>query len=215
MNLISLNTIATDDFERSSLGANWEIAYPTGGDAAQVQILGNSDLGMTAGAQAFFLVDWVANTFSDNQFSTAVISSETTMVSGNTVWAFQVYVRRRLSDGARYGFGYDNDPSQPQYQRWYIKYDGVPNIDVRYFGLSNIVPLSQAPKPGDTLRIEVVGYTVLGYFNDVLVLTATDTDPTKIASGRPGLASRIATGNSSNPSDVKIWESFTAGNIIT
>ena len=45
-------------------------------------------------------------------------------------------------------------------------------------------PATETPQPGDTLRVEVEGYTLRGYLNGVLVLEAEDTDPTKIAEER-------------------------------
>lgn len=207
-----------DNFERASLGSNWEIAYPTGGDAAQVQILGSSDLGMAAGNQAFFLVDWIANTFSADQYAEAVISPE---VPTSPAWAHQPYVRRNfgVSPAPRYGFGYSNDPNQPtEYQRWYFKYDGVATPDTRYFGLTAVDTVN-VPQPGDTLRVEIVGYTLRGYWRPVatgtwqLMTEATDTDATKIANGRPGLCARLADGNSSLATTTKVWESFGAGNM--
>lgn len=193
----------TDDFERARLGSNWEVVYPTGGDKAQVQILGNSDLGMVAGNQAFFLADWVGNRFSADQYCEATPTAE-----APAGWAYMVYVRRRASDGARYGFGFDNDPSQPNSGDWIFKYDGVPGPQTRVFASAKA---ATAPKLGDTLRVEVVGYALKGYLNGELVLEGTDTDPSKIASGQPGLAARLATGNGTLGADAKVWESFAAG----
>ena len=195
----------SDDFERATLGSKWEVVYPTGADKAQVQILANSDLGMLKGNQAFFLIDWVGNTFSADQYCEA-----TTAQDAPAGWAYMVYVRRRTSDGARYGFVYDNDPSQPNYGDWIFKYDGVPGPQTRVFAS---VKATTIPKLGDTLRVEIVGYTLKGYLNGGLVLQATDTDATKIASGRPGLASRLATGNGSLGVDSKVWEAFAAGDL--
>jgi hypothetical protein len=194
-----------DEFERATLGSKWEVVYPTGADKAQVQILADSDLGMLKGNQAFFLIDWVGNTFSADQYCEA-----TTAQDAPAGWAYMVYVRRRTSDGARYGFVYDNDPSQPNYGDWIFKYDGVPGPQTRVFAS---VKATTIPKPGDTLRVEIVGYTLKGYLNGGIVLQATDTDATKIADGRPGLASRLATGNGSLGVDSKVWEAFAAGDL--
>jgi hypothetical protein len=192
----------SDDFERATLGSKWEVVYPTGADKAQVQILANSDLGMLKGNQAFFLIDWVGNTFSADQYCEATPAQD-----APAGWAYMVYVRRRTSDGARYGFVYDNDPSQPNYGDWIFKYDGVPGPQTRVFAS---VKATTIPKLGDTLRVEIVGYTLKGYLNGGLVLQATDTDATKIANGRPGLAARLATGNASLGVDSKVWEAFAA-----
>jgi hypothetical protein len=193
----------TDDFERAGLGSNWEVAYPTGGDAAQVRILGDSDLGMAQGNQAFFLIDWVGDTFSADQYCEATISPD-----APAGWAYMVYVRRQTSNGARYGFVYDDDMSQPNYGDWIFKYDGVAGPETRVFASTAAVT---TPEPGDTLRVEIVGYTLKGYLNGQLVLEATDTDATKIANGRPGLAARLSTGNGTLSLDSKVWESFAAG----
>jgi hypothetical protein len=195
----------SDDFERATLGSKWEVVYPTGADKAQVQILANSDLGILKGNQAFFLIDWVGNTFSADQYCEA-----TTAEDAPAGWAYMVYVRRRTSDGARYGFVYDNDPSQPNYGDWIFKYDGVPGPQTRVFAS---VKATTIPKPGDTLRVEIVGHTLKGYLNGGLVLQATDTDATKIANGRPGLAARLASGNASLGVDSKVWEAFAAGDL--
>jgi hypothetical protein len=69
------------------------------------------------------------------------------------------------------------------------------------------------PAPGDVLRIEVVGYELRGYKNKSLVMTAVDTDASKITGGAPGLAARWATGNGSTASDVKVWESWCGGSL--
>lgn len=200
----------TDNFERASLGANWDVLF--GG--AQVQILGSSDLGMVAGANRFFLVNWVGNDFNDDQYSEAVISSEQPT---SPIWQNAPYVRRRASDAARYQFSYDNDP-QLQYQRWTFKYDGVATEFTRYFAVSDVDTVN-VPAPGDGLRIEVRGYDFRGLWKPAatgiwqLMLTATDTDASKIASGRPGLAARDASGNGTLAADTKVWESFGAGNL--
>jgi len=67
--------------------------------------------------------------------------------------------------------------------------------------------------PGDTLCVEVVGYTLRGYLNGALVLEGTDTDAQEIADGVPGLAARWANGNTSTSVNVKVWESWADGSI--
>jgi len=196
---------ASDDFERATLGSNWFISFPTSG--AQVQILGNSDLGMTAGPQGFFLANWVGTTFAADQYCEAVIPLD---VAPN--WAHQVYVRRRSSDAARYGFGFDNDSTQVQYyKKWYFKYDGVAGPQTRYFGVVDSGP--QAPQPGDTLRVEIVGFTLRGYWNGRLMTSATDTVAGRIINGVPGLAARVANGNQAITQNAKVWESWRGGTL--
>ena len=207
-------TLVADDFERASLGSSWTVRFPVPdnggpGGAAQNGILGSSDLGTTNGANSFSIVERTGETFAANQFAEGRISTDAV----TAVWSFQAFVRRDNGTGARYGFHYDNDPTQGPYGRWCIKYDGVASNLTRVIAQS-AVDFVNVPQPGDTLRIEVVGYTINAYWNGALLLSATDTDSTKIASGRPGLASRIANfGDGTNPTTSKNWESFAAGDL--
>lgn len=194
----------TDDFERATLGGNWTIVYPPAPND-QVRIIGASDLGMGPGTQGFFLVNRTAPVFAADQFCEGTIPTDVT-----AGWAHQVYVRWRASDRARYGFGYNNDPNQASFGDWYFKYDGVPTAQTRYFATT---PATVTPQPGDTIRLEIRGYTLRGYLNGTMVLEATDTDATKIADGPPGLAARWANGNTSTAIDVRVWESWAAGSL--
>jgi hypothetical protein len=194
----------TDDFERTSLGPNWEVVYPVPPND-QVRIVGDSDLGMGPGQFGFFLVDRIAPVFGADQFGEATIPTDVT-----AGWAHQVYVRRRASDGARYGFGYDNDPGQPNFGDWYFKYDGVPGPQTRMFVTA---PATVTPVPGDTIRVEIRGYTLRGYLNGALVLEGTDTDASRIADGVPGLAARWAIGAMPTTSTAIVWESWAGGSL--
>lgn len=202
----------SDDFERASLGSNWTVRFPVPdnggpGGAAQNGIIGSSDLGTTNGANSFSIVERTAETFAADQYAEGRISSE----ANTSTWAFQIFGRRRSSDGARYGFHYDNDPTQIPYGRFCIKYDGVASNLTRVIA-QGPVDFVNVPQPGDALRIEIRGYTIRALWNGIVVLEATDTDASKIASGRPGLASRIADfGDGSNPTTAKNWEAFAAG----
>jgi hypothetical protein len=195
-----------DDFERQMLGGNWAVIFPQSPND-QVRIIGSSDLGMGAGPQGFFLVNWRGSTFGGDQFCEATIPLDV-----NPNWLHQVYVRWRSSDRARYGFGYAGDPNQSVYGNWIFKYDGVPTQQTRIVGqvLANAVT---PPVAGDTLRVEIVGFELRGYKNGTLVMTATDTDSTKISSGETGLAARWANGNQSTNTDVKVWESWSGGSM--
>lgn len=197
----------TDDFERATLGGDWAIIFPPPPNDTQVQIFDNSDLGMGPGPQGFFLVNWRGTTLDADQFSEATIPLDV-----NVDWIHQVYVRWRSSDGARYGFGYAGDPGQGVFGNWIFKYDGVPGPQTRVFAQTP-ADVVTPPVAGDTLRVEVVGYELRGYKNGMLVLTATDTDPSKIADGEPGLAARWATGNQQTNADSKVWESWTGGSL--
>lgn len=195
-----------DDFERSELGPNWAVIFPPPPNDDQVQIIDDSDLGMGPGPQGFFLVNWRGSEFTPDQFCEATIPEDVT-----DGWAHQVYVRWREDDGARYGFGYNNDPGQTQFGNWYFKYDGVPSAETRVFATADAGGVT--PQPGDTIRVEVEGYTLRGYFNGDLVLEATDEDPSKIAAGEVGLAARWATGNQSTDVSAKVWESWSGGDL--
>jgi hypothetical protein len=196
-----------DDFERASLGSNWTIAYPTSGN--QVQIIDDGVLGMAPGPQGFFLVNWTGSVFAADQYSEVVIPLDAT-----PGWAYQPYVRWRSSDRARYGFGLDNDPNQPQYyDKWYFKFDGVAGSETRMFGLVDNTTGRQ-PGPGDRLRVEIRGYTLYGYWNGQLMTTATDTATNRIADGVPGMAARVANGNQSITQPAKVWESWAGGSLL-
>jgi hypothetical protein len=75
------------------------------------------------------------------------------------------------------------------------------------------VAATDVPLPGDTIRVEVEGYTLRGYHNGQLVLEAEDTDATKIAEGDTGLAARWATGNMGTDQAAKVWESWAGGSL--
>gem|GEM_PF-2387025 len=194
--------VASDDFERASLMTNWTVVYPP--DGSQVKIVGSSDLGMGPGPLGFFLVNWTGTTFEADQFCEAKVPADAT-----PGWAYMVYVRWRATDAARYGFAYDSDPSQPQFGTWIFKYDGVPSSQTRVFAS---VP-GPAIQPGDTVRVEIRGYTLRGFLNGNLIMEATDTDATRIANGVPGLAARWSNGNTRTDVDVMVWESWSGGSL--
>lgn len=193
---------ACDDFERAQLGANWATRYDPD---SQVAILDSSDLGMEAGGFGFFLINWTADDFGPDQYCEATIPLDAT-----PGWVYMVYVRWRASDAARYGFAYNGDMGQASYDNWIFKYDGVPSNETRVFAQA---PAAAPVQPGDTIRVEVEGYTLRGYHNGNLVLMATDTDSTKIADGETGLAARWATGNQGTLMPAKVWESWAGGEL--
>ena len=203
---MSMGDMQQDDFEAQMLSGNWQVIFPPPPNT-QVQILDGSDLGMGPGPQGFFLVNWVGTSFAADQFCEATIPLDV-----NPDWLHQVYVRWRAADGARYGFHYNGDPGQPGFGNWAFKYDGVPSAQTRVIAEVPAVAVPP-PGPGDTLRIEVQGYELRGYKNGVLVLTETDTDPSKIADGQVGLAARWATGNQGTSAPAKVWESWAGGSL--
>lgn len=198
----SVDTI-TDDFERPTLGPNWMVVYPPPPNT-QVQVVGG-DVGMGPGPEGFFLLNRVMPAFAADQFCDATIPTDAT-----PGWIYQVYVRWRASDRARYGFGYNGDPNQASTGNWIFKYDGVPSAQTRVFAMA---PAAGIPQPGDRIRLEIVGFTLRGYWNGALVLQATDTDASRIASGVPGLAARWATGNQQTTISAKVWEAWSGGSL--
>ena len=104
---------AADDFERHLLGPNWTLLL-----GSQAGIVNSRALGV-ANTNWCFVV-WTASAFRADQFSEATIASD---IDPNMLT--QVFVRRRTSDLARYGFHWNGDPGRSQ---WEIKYDGVPTI---------------------------------------------------------------------------------------
>jgi len=87
---MSAQNLASDDFERGTLGANWT---RFGGSAAE--IVNGHDLGAPDPANWCF-VGWTASTFDTDQFSEIMLAS-----GKPDTMLIQVYVRRRASDLAR------------------------------------------------------------------------------------------------------------------
>jgi O-glycosyl hydrolase len=174
---LSAQTTVSDDFERPTLGSNWTVLFGGSG----VGIINNSDLGLTSSQTLFGLVEWHHVVFASDQFSTAIISTD----KADSILT-QVFVRRRASDKARYGFHWNNQGNQ-----WEIKYDGVPTAQTRILASKK----GAMPLPGDTLRIEIRGMTITGYHNGTVTLSATDTSADAIDGvGQPGMAYRFTIG---------------------
>lgn len=185
---------ATDDFNRASLGANWTKNTGTSDTIA------SADWGIiTSGNIA--IASWAgAPTPGPDQFC------EATLAAGWSPSGFllaAINVRRRNSDGARYMFGYSNDPndSDPTVE-WVIKYDGLASEFTRIL-VGN--PSPGAPAAGDRLRFEVRGtgasVNLKGYRNGTLICEANDTnngtptpEVTRILAGSPGLVCRVWVG---------------------
>jgi O-glycosyl hydrolase len=164
---------ATDDFERSQLGNTWRVAF--GGASVGIA---SGDIGLVAGAARFGIVERHNALYDLDQFSEGVVAA-------NRLDSFltQVFVRRRESDAARYGFHWNDRGSQ-----WEIKYDGVPTASTRI--LASV--MGPPPGRGDTLRIEVRGRELRGLVNGRELLRVVDSAATAILDpGQPGLAFRF------------------------
>jgi hypothetical protein len=195
---------ARDDFERVSLGGNW--TRFSGSDA---EIVNGSDLGKPTNAWLF--VGWTASEFAADQFCEAVIAD------GRPVSLLtQVYARRRTNDLARYGFHFNDeneDGTGIANPRWEIKYDGVPTAQTRI--LASI--LATMPQPGDTLRIEVRGTSLVnikGFHNGVEVISAMDSAHQRITtSGVVGMVSRLRRGGYTAPPNSPVFASWRGGSL--
>jgi hypothetical protein len=161
---------AFDDFERAELGGNWGVPNN------RVVIVNNRALGLPE--MGLGLVEWTRDTFAADQFSEIEISAG--VVSSMLE---EVFVRRRASDGARYGFGWNSGRRVGVPNSFFIKYDGVSGPLTRMM----IEVPGPKPQPGDTLRIEIRGYTISGFVNGIRVISITDTESNRIDSGRPGV----------------------------
>ena len=149
---------ALDDFERPSLGDNWDIfSGPLG-------IVDSSDLG--ALGPGIGMAGWQGSAFGADQFSEGVLAT-----GWNPADSVQLQVRFNGQTGARYGF-----------RRF-----GSGGLELRYInGAANVLLASisgAAVTPGDTMRIEVVGATIRGLINGAVVLTGTDRNLTSGAAG--------------------------------
>lgn len=188
---------AFDDFERHLLGPDWsQLGAPGAG------IVGMSDLGSPSGSLC--VAGWVATSFAADAFCEAERSSDipASMLT-------QVFVRRRASDLARYGFHWNGDPGNA---RWEIKYDGVPTAQTRILARLD----GPGPQPGDRLRIEIRGddpVVIQGFHNGILVVSGTDAAPQRITgAGVAGVVARMAQGTVSTP-PTAIFESWNGGSL--
>lgn len=195
---------AADDFERPTLGSNWT---RFGGSIAE--IVNGHDLGVPTNTWLF--VGWTASTFDADQFCEAIIAD----ARPDTLLT-QVYVRRRPSDLARYGFHFNDenaDGTGIANPRWEIKYDGVPTAQTRILAS---VPAAM-PAPGDTLRIEVRGtlpVLIIGFHNGQQVISATDTNHQRITTTGPvGMVSRLRRGDYTAPPNSPVFASWRGGSL--
>lgn len=166
---------ASDDFERATLGNSWRVAF--GGSSVGII---DGDVGLVAGDERFGIIERHNSSYDADQFSEGIVA--TTRPDSMLT---QVFVRRRASDLARYGFHWDD-----RSRNWQIKFDGVPTAETRILASTH----GPAPLWNDTLRLEVRGRTLRGLLNGRALLAATDTSSSVIdEAGQPGLAFRFTT----------------------
>ena len=179
-------TVARDNFTRAnsgSLGANWT-SNSGAFTAGTYTISGNAAFSTGNGQQAASF--WSANSFANNQYSEIVLSGS---ALGTTNHGGGPIVRATAGDN---------------YYRLYVNLQNIASN----IGLIKVVggvstALASATRTmalGDQIRMEIIGSTLNGYVNGVLVLTATDTS---FSSGSPGIGGFVA----SNPTAfITAWE---------
>jgi hypothetical protein len=191
---------AEDDFERATLGLNWTLY---GGSAGE--IVNGSDLGIPDPG-GWIYAGWTQVGFPANAFSQAKLADQKPPEA-----LVEVFVRRRASDGARYGFGYNGDPGKSQ---WELKYHGVAVAQARFLAVIG----GPAPANGSELRLEARGINPVelrGYLDGALVLVATDGHTDRIASAGPmGVAAR-AKGGSTLVANAPIFAHWWGGSAPT
>lgn len=155
----------SDDFERSSLGSDWSV------HSGEIGIV-KGDLAILA--KGLGIVSWARADVGADQFSEAKVAANPAL---GTVT--QVFVRRGRKDGARYGFHFS-----PRSPKWEIKFDGVPTARTRILGSAEG---ARGPGPGDTIRLEIRGKALKGFYNGKEMLSVEDTNDDAITEGAPGL----------------------------
>ncbi|HEY3246359.1 MAG TPA: hypothetical protein VGM03_23690 [Phycisphaerae bacterium] len=150
---------AFDDFERPTLGPNWQVLFGSLG------IIAASDLGCTSGGVTLGV--WQGSTFGANQFCQGEISA-----AWNPSNNFQLNVRQSVSTFAAYSF----------------RRAGPTLYELRrMLSGSSSVLLTSGSGPalitGSIVRIKVQGSMIRGLIDGNVILTATDTNLTSGVTG--------------------------------
>lgn len=191
----------TDNFNRASLGADWTVHL---GNVATVT---STHWGASA-SSGVFISSWTATSITGDQVVEATIAT-----GWDSRLLAQPFVRRRSSDSARYGFGYDDDPTFVATPIWYIKYDGVATELTR---LLSEVTGPAAPVAGDRLRLEARGTNPVllkGYHNGILRCSASDATADRVTTGPPGLVARPHSGVTLTY-PLPVFNDFAAGTLL-
>lgn len=161
-----------DDFQRAQLGPNWTVH-----NGAATILDGQLAVPAREGElHGLGIVGWSGSRFAADQFSQA------TVAPGKPERALlQLFVRRRTSDRARYGFHWNWQPDG----RWELKLDGLSPSEM----LASVP--GESPRAGDVLRLEVVGNEIRCYRNGAEVLRVTDGAGRLPEAGEPGMALNV------------------------
>lgn len=189
--------IVSDDFERASLGSNWENGR---GLYNNMEIFGSSDLQAEDPSSAANACTWIADSFNDNQFSEGTLGQA--MPDQTNVYA-QVHVRMQPTTSECYLAV--AQPNGSGSTNLWLEYNdgagGFPQLASK--------TVSGTPAVGDTLRIEAEGTTLRLYWKGNLELTHVETTY-NLTSGDVAIgASRSGGGEEV---DVR-WESWQGGDL--
>jgi hypothetical protein len=174
-------SIATDDFNRASLGANWAQNGDSGWGVVDTD--GSSKVYGTeaAGASVRSAARWIgAGTFTDNQYASVVISGLTSI--GSNVNTIGAGCRMSGADGTR-----------TFYYIWLE--DLSDNADFGKFvngTRTSFTTGSITIVNGDRIELECDGTTITAMINGVAIGGSFTTTDSSIATGTPGV---IASGN--------------------
>ena len=155
--------VASDNFNRANgpLGANWQANRSMANTPTAMQIISNEAAGDVSGETPSSY--WSANAFADDQYSQAVIRG---------VAAVRVSVR-----------GAGNASNAPRGYYFVVRQsDGIWNIS-RFNGDFTGTVLTSGTSSfsiGDTIRLEVVGSTLVARVNGFLFATMSDGTSTNI-----------------------------------
>lgn len=186
------STIWTDEFERATLGENWELVGGTH------TIIGSSDWGISDATAA--ISAWAYTLASGDQFSEVQLSSD--FVASTSA---AVFVRKQAGLAERYQFHYDTDgTAEIPEPHWQLKHDG---IEPGVVFASAMTP--GAPAAGDVLRIEARGQVISGFLNGVKIIEATHT---ALTTGRIGVAAAYGAGPV--PRTEPVHERWTGGELF-
>ena len=191
--------VATDDFNRASIGSNW-----TGTNQLENEITIYSSTkctGATANTSSNRMHGYWSGTgtFSDDQYSQIVVTGVSEITASYSVG---VGVRNSTDTGANrdgYWFEFQEDSGTAKTTR-ILK---VVNGSVTQLSTTTINWAD-----GDTMRLDIIGSDLKAYRNDTLISALNVTD-TALTTGKPGIT---GSGGSSGPwADSWVGGDVTAG----
>jgi hypothetical protein len=185
-------SVATDDFERTSIGPAW--AWQPVRTAAPV--IRDGQLG-TADPNLLILW-WTADAFGADQFSEVVVARD---LDSSNLRGVQAFVRRQSSGTPwRYGFHYNTG------ERY-----GPPGFEIKYDGGSPGVVLATTPgrqfRAGDVIRLEARGTRLTAFLNGSPVLSV---EHSALRGGAPGM---VLNPENTAPALLRAVDAWTGGDL--